>query len=386
MQPNKATESSLVQKGQRQARLENERIYGQPLPRRTPKNWLFELLGSWYPQDTDDTVIGVLDAPSRSVWVFDQEQQMTLWRKGFFGKGNLSRSEPTWLKREINRLQVEKKGGKELTAEELTAKRRMIRKQFKQQRAEAVAAAEAEAEVSFASNPNSAPVITTVIPSTQTAGLNQQLQAILSAGDVEALPDLTIEETPDNMEHLQLSLAEAFFVAWTTGCLIIREHDSGELITLPDLWLRCQKIHSPTWPNRIDNPFLIQYVAYHHFRSLGWVVKSGIKFCVDYLLYKKGPVFHHAEFAVVVVPSYEDPEDLQTSPYNLPNVGPMSWQWFSTLNRANSQVMKTLVLAHITIPASKSISSSLLETPKVISKFNVREIVIRRFVAARMRD
>jgi hypothetical protein len=37
---------------------------------------------------------------------------MVLWRKGFFGKGNLSRSEPTWLKREINRLQVEKKGGK----------------------------------------------------------------------------------------------------------------------------------------------------------------------------------------------------------------------------------------------------------------------------------
>jgi tRNA-splicing endonuclease subunit Sen2 len=46
---------------------------------------------------------------------------------------------------------------------------------------------------------------------------------------------------------------------------------------------------------RPDNPFLISYIAYHHYRSLGWVVKTGIKFCVDWLLYKKGMVFSHAE-------------------------------------------------------------------------------------------
>lgn len=47
--------------------------------------------------------------------------------------------------------------------------------------------------------------------------------------------------------------------------------------------------------SRADNPFLLNYVAYHHFRSLGWVVKSGIKFCADFLLYKRGPAFSHAE-------------------------------------------------------------------------------------------
>jgi tRNA-splicing endonuclease subunit Sen2 len=46
---------------------------------------------------------------------------------------------------------------------------------------------------------------------------------------------------------------------------------------------------------RFDNPFLLKYVVYHHYRSLGWVVKGGIKFCVDYLLYKRVPVFSHAE-------------------------------------------------------------------------------------------
>lgn len=46
---------------------------------------------------------------------------------------------------------------------------------------------------------------------------------------------------------------------------------------------------------RPDNPFLVSYAAYHHYRSLGWVVKTGIKFCCDWLLYKKGLVFSHAE-------------------------------------------------------------------------------------------
>jgi tRNA-splicing endonuclease subunit Sen2 len=45
---------------------------------------------------------------------------------------------------------------------------------------------------------------------------------------------------------------------------------------------------------RPDDPFLVSYVAYHHFRSLGWVVKPGIKFAADWLLYRRGPVFSHS--------------------------------------------------------------------------------------------
>lgn len=44
-----------------------------------------------------------------------------------------------------------------------------------------------------------------------------------------------------------------------------------------------------------SDPFLVSYVVYHHFRSLGYVVKPGVKFTADWLLYKRGPVFNHAE-------------------------------------------------------------------------------------------
>lgn len=48
---------------------------------------------------------------------------------------------------------------------------------------------------------------------------------------------------------------------------------------------------------RLENPFIVNYAVYHHYRALGWVVKNGIKFCVDFLLYRRGPVFNHAEYA-----------------------------------------------------------------------------------------
>ena len=79
-----------------------------------------------------------------------------------------------------------------------------------------------------------------------------------------------------------------------------------ESMSLGHIWLSFQSSESvlplistiPTTTNLyFDNPFLVNYVVYHHYRSLGWVIKGGLKFCVDYLLYKRGPVFSHAEYA-----------------------------------------------------------------------------------------
>jgi hypothetical protein len=92
-------------------------------------------------------------------------------------------------------------------------------------------------------------------------------------------------------------------------------------MSLPQLWLTFQCAHlPPTVPPKnpiqqlqFDSPFLINYVAYHHYRSLGWVVKGGIKFCVDYLLYKRGPVFSHAEW---VKPTLQIPPSLKCALYS----------------------------------------------------------------------
>lgn len=92
----------------------------------------------------------------------------------------------------------------------------------------------------------------------------------------------------------------------------------------------------------MDDPFLVSYVAYHHFRSLGWVVKPGIKFCCDWLLYKRGPVFSHSAFSIALVPVYGDLEDKETSPYGGEDwyEERQSWKWINTVMRVNSLVQK----------------------------------------------
>jgi tRNA-splicing endonuclease subunit Sen2 len=108
---------------------------------------------------------------------------------------------------------------------------------------------------------------------------------------------------------------------------------------------------------------------------------------------------------MVLIPVYEDPDDAVSSPFALSNVEPFTWQWFSTINRVNSQVQKvcpgrffsgsghgadflwkTLVLSYVTIPALSRLSVADLSSPACFKRYVIREIIVRRFVPARMRD
>jgi hypothetical protein len=113
----------------------------------------------------------------------------------------------------------------ELTSEELTAKRRAERKQFKLDRAKAIAAAAATAEAAFAEGRVITPALSgPTIPSAATwkpSALTEAPELYATAKDV----DLEAEEPPEDIEHLQLTLPEAFFLLWTLdGLTIIDPH------------------------------------------------------------------------------------------------------------------------------------------------------------------
>jgi len=275
----------------------------------------------------------------------------------------------------------------------VTARRRAERKQFKLDRAQAIAAAAAEAEAAFAEGRViSIEETKTSIPSAATWKPPVLVQnATLPPSEPLEETDLDAEP-PEDMEHLQLTLPEAFFLSWALDCLSIYHPKTLEPMTLREIWIAFHTaylpLHLQSFPSqehalRPDNPFLVNYVFLHHYRSLGWVVKNGVKFCVDYLLYKRGPVFHHAEFAMVLIPVYEDPEDAKSSPFKLANAEPFTWQWLGTINRVNSQVQKTLVLSYVSIPARSRVSRF---SPACFERYSIREITVRRFVPARMRD
>jgi tRNA-splicing endonuclease subunit Sen2 len=116
----------------------------------------------------------------------------------------------------------------ELTSEEITARRRAERKQFKLDRARAIAAVADEAETIFEIEGRVIqPALSgPAIPSAATWRPSPQLipeNTILPTPEEEILDD---EEPPENVEHLQLTLQEAFFLLWNLDCLTIFDPQS----------------------------------------------------------------------------------------------------------------------------------------------------------------
>lgn len=102
--------------GPRAKREAQNRKYGTPLPLLLPESALYKLQPGAASSSQSSVlnkvlpdvltrrvyippVVGVFDAASQSVWVTGSEDMETLFNRGFFGKGTLSRSEPSWHSR-----------------------------------------------------------------------------------------------------------------------------------------------------------------------------------------------------------------------------------------------------------------------------------------------
>ncbi|KAI4224384.1 MAG: hypothetical protein LQ349_007255 [Xanthoria aureola] len=364
-------------------------------------------------------------ADTRSFHVTDEKIARVLWEQGFFGKGSLSRSEPAWLQRERVRQGLVLGD----TSEEVTRKRREERKQFKNERArlerEAIDEKLAEeATDRTKSNGHIEPSVTSNVTRTSSSGnidsqnpasslANLLGERTLSLGTNEpvAVPpsevasDISSLQIPPtviiNQEHFQLTAEEAFFLVYALGVLEIQDPNTSQRIPTPRLLSLCRS-HSyfppqPSSSNAPDDPFLISYVAYHHFRSLGWVVRPGIKFGVDYLLYNRGPVFAHAEFAVIVLPAYTDPYWSSTAELQaaMRKKTKKSWWWVHCVNRVQAQVKKTLVLTYVEVPpppvggGGEGImdeAGDVVDMAWFFKRYTVRELILKRWTLNRNKE
>ncbi|KAL6722234.1 tRNA splicing endonuclease subunit sen2 [Lecanora helva] len=367
-----------------------------------------------------------------SVHVTDETAIRVLWECGFFGKGSLSRSEPSWLEREKKRrglIAVE-------TSEEFTIQRREERKKFKQERARkerevieerlkeerrsraSSSAPEPTARAIFEGmnggpvhslvdsietiveqEPAEPPTPTPMLTASEKPNDDSQINIIDSA--VDQTSSITPLENDDpapipNQEHLQLTPSEAFFLTYALGILSIHSPSTNQPIPTPTL-LTLFRTHSyfpPLPPSHLrpDDPFLLSYATYHHFRSLGWVVRPGMKFGVDWLLYLRGPVFHHAEFAVVVLPSYTDGYWRQTEERESETrkKEKRTWWWLHCVNRVQSQVRKSLVVCYVEVPSPKRLEEAGegegVDIGAFWGMYRVREVVVKRWIPNRERD
>ncbi|MCJ1473595.1 hypothetical protein MMC13_002246 [Lambiella insularis] len=366
---------------------------------------------------------------TRSAQVIDAHAIRALWENGFFGKGNLSRSEPSWLDREMRRRGIVV--GE--TSEEITRRRREERREFKKKRArkerEAIEQAliderridlnghfesvtktstvneevnEEAREASHDVKGGSDSIIysgLTVPAHENTEMIIHEQTSVLETMHHPQENHADTERAIEDQEHLQLTMEEAFFLAYGLGVLEISSPGSSMPIPIDTLFVlfRQNSYFPPVLlPDlRTDDPFLVSYVVYHHFRSLGWVVRSGVKFAVDYLLYNRGPVFSHAEFAVIILPSYRHSYWHETTERHREAMRRESkdWWWLHCVNRVQSQVRKSLVIAYVEIPPPQGHTSKSCEkgqqnvnVSKLLQRYTVREMIFRRWIPNRSRD
>lgn len=386
---------------------------------------------------------------TRSVHVINEQTIRTLWERGFFGKGSLSRSEPSWLDRERRRAGLDFSE----TSEEITKRRREERRKFKKERARKetqaveeklkdeaknpaarIANAKGTIETSQHRNADFAPSIGPTgqpssfvsetsfsVPSNSTIEpkLCKAVGFSLENGTARK-PPISLPDDPAytvakrktdedkkiiNQEHLQLTAEEAFFLVYGLGVLQITTQDTQTAISTVSLFsfFRQNSYFPPRSPSDVhpDDPFLLSYVVYHHFRFLGWVVRSGIKFGVDWLLYNRGPVFSHAEFAVFILPSYRHPYWHSTSELTESrNKERRSWWWLHCVNRVQSQVRKSLLLVYVEVPPPVDVQVSVenltsktgpafesdIEITHLLKQYKLRELTIRRWTPNRSRE
>ena len=377
-------------------------------------------------------ITGTYDAASNSVHITDVKSTRLLWERGFFGKGSLSRSEPTWLDREKKRLGLL---GQD-TSEEYTSLRREERRAMKMERARVELEGIEETRRREEMRGNE------VIPQEEGSlgAVNKDQEEMKSASSIDAdgvgsqdptqertsksvdettgpLADLDIfDDKPPNsdiqveqQEHLQLSPEEAFFLSYSLGILDIYNPTTD--ISIPTLDLltlfRSNSYFPPLPPSKLTpyDPFILSYVTYHHFRSLGWVIRPGMKFAVDWLLYLRGPVFAHAEFAVIVLPAFRDEWWWEAGrAEETKRRSRRDWWWLHCLQRVQAQVRKGLVVCWVEVPEPEDVERTLTYIGEKKEKdgkesegiesgiegflklYKIRDVVFKRWIPNRNRD
>ncbi|NXD77525.1 SEN2 endonuclease, partial [Halcyon senegalensis] len=166
-------------------------------------------------------------------------------------------------------------------------------------------------------------------------------------------------------EYLQLSLEEAFFLVYALGCLSI--YYGEEPLTILKLW----EIFSEVKPD-----FKTTYMAYHYFRSRGWVPKVGLKYGTDLLLYRKGPPFYHASYSVIA--------ELVDDNFEGSLRRPLSWKSLSGLNRTTVNASKELMLCYLIRPSD--MTEEEMSTPECMKRIKVQELIVTRWVSSRERS
>jgi tRNA-splicing endonuclease subunit Sen2 len=181
---------------------------------------------------------------------------------------------------------------------------------------------------------------------------------------------------------IRLGAEEALFLAHVAKCLHVYKGSGTS-----DAWAKLVAgVYSPLYYLTGDelfnefiknnSLFLHRYLSYLNYRSKGWIVRSGIQFGSDFLLYQFHPTISHSCFALLLIPTaietssasfakkwckhttfmssmikYNRTKKMKTLRLtNSVQLDPkLSWSEISSVVRLEAQVRKRLMLFYIAI-------------------------------------
>lgn len=165
-------------------------------------------------------------------------------------------------------------------------------------------------------------------------------------------------------EYLRLGAEEAFYLAAEVKVLNVTNTES-EILTNNQLWVLFSQLRSL---------FCYRYAAYVHYRAGNWVPKSGLRFGVDFLLYKESPLTYHSSFAVVVREG-----GMVEGEHNS-----ITWKDVIALGRVNESAGKELLICHVTKP--QGTTEEMLHKPCCVESMGISDVIVKRWVPEKDRE
>lgn len=194
----------------------------------------------------------------------------------------------------------------------------------------------------------------------------------------------------NRLEPLQLSPIESFYLKDCTSnnfSIYLSTIDNiekgkrdGKELSIEELW--------KYWIKYLGIQFISDYCVYCHYRSMGWIVKGGLKYGVNFILYSKGgPILKHGEFAVSIqyIKSNEESNINILDRYN-------NMVNLQSLSRVTETVAKGLMIClvnsinqDITIDDTNNLPDTYLH-PSILQSFSINDYIIKRWEPLKDRE
>lgn len=167
-------------------------------------------------------------------------------------------------------------------------------------------------------------------------------------------------------EYLQLNSEEALYLAHDLNLLNVTDDDTGKMLSTHELWSRFHKF----------TKFFGKYAAYRYYRKKGWVPKSGIKYGVDFVLYKQGPVEYHSNYAIIVrLLTETEVKTLSQQSSSDSTKDVLTWHNVVAFDRVCSSVVKDLILCHVILDDLEGQDMF----PDYLERLKIVEVLVKRW-------